>query len=219
VTKEIVPALKRHHDYLEVNHMHVISIASAKRDTVDPKDVPWKDAASDSFLFLVVQDAGPENPLGHIKLMCPNEYDVYLHDTPQRSRFGVATRDYSHGCVRVEEAVELADSLLSWVNGDSMRIDTMLTASLDLKRVRLKQGVPVHFMYWTAYVDSLGRVAFRDDLYGLDQRMDTALRTHRWADFELNPGVSLSPFWVEDQKKKQARAAKLAALRAAAQKR
>jgi L,D-transpeptidase YcbB len=220
VVKEIVPTLKKQPDYLEKNHMFVISIASSARDTVNPNDVPWKDANSDSlFQYLVIQSAGPDNPLGRIKLMCPNEYDVYLHDTPMREKFGVATRDYSHGCVRVEEAVELADSLLSWVNGDSMRIDTMLTTSLDLKRVRLKQGVPVHFMYWTAYVDSLGRVAFRDDLYGLDQRMDTALRTHRWADFELNPGVSLSPFWVEDQKKKQARAAKIAALRAAAQKR
>ena len=122
-----MPALKRHHDYLQVNHMHVISIASALRDTVDPAKVPWKDAASDSFLYLVVQDAGPENPLGHIKLMCPNEYDVYLHDTPQHSRFSVAVRNYSHGCVRVEHAVELADSLVAWTSGDTSRVDSLVT--------------------------------------------------------------------------------------------
>jgi murein L,D-transpeptidase YcbB/YkuD len=216
VVKEIVPTLQKDHDYLEKNHMIVIDISSPARDTVPSRDVPWKDAKFDSlFHYLVIQQAGPDNPLGRIKLMCPNEYDVYLHDTPMREKFGVATRDYSHGCVRVEEAVELADSLLSWVNGDSTRVDTMLTASLDLKRVRLKKGVPVHFMYWTTYVDSLGRVAYRDDLYGLDQRMDAALRAHSWSDFELNPGVELSPFWIEDQKKKQARASRLSALKAA----
>jgi murein L,D-transpeptidase YcbB/YkuD len=104
VGKELVPAMKKKHDYLATNRMFVVSINSAKRDTVDPKSVPWEMAGSDSFMYLVIQSAGNDNPLGRVKLMCPNEYDVYLHDTPQRSRFGVATRDYSHGCVRVEES-------------------------------------------------------------------------------------------------------------------
>jgi murein L,D-transpeptidase YcbB/YkuD len=200
VTKEIVPALKHHHDYLEKNHMHVISIASASRDTVDPAQVPWKDAASDSFLYLVVQDAGPENPLGHIKLMCPNEYDVYLHDTPQRSRFSVAVRDYSHGCVRVEHAVELADSLVAWTSGDSSRVDS-LVAKGNWMRVRLKRSIPVHFLYWTAWVDPSGKMCFREDVYGLDQRMDDALRRNEVASFALNPGVSVSAFWLAAQAK------------------
>ena len=218
VTKEIVPALKRHHDYLQVNHMHVISIASALRDTVDPAKVPWKDAASDSFLYLVVQDAGPENPLGHIKLMCPNEYDVYLHDTPQRSRFSVAVRNYSHGCVRVEHAVELADSLVAWTSGDTSRVDSLVTQGAWM-RVRLKRAIPVHFLYWTAWVDPSGKMYFRDDVYGLDQRMDDTLRRGDASSFALNPGVSLSPFWMAAQAKLHAAATGVPAASAAAHRR
>src|SRR5262245_36403778 len=145
VVKEIVPALNRNHDYLAANHMLVVSIADAKRDTVDPHDVPWKDAAADTFHYLVVQQAGPDNPLGRIKLMCPNEYDVYLHDTPQRSRFSVAVRDYSHGCVRVEEALELADSLVAGMAGDTAWIDTLATSG-EWKRLRFTAPLSVHFL-------------------------------------------------------------------------
>src|SRR5262249_41125890 len=133
------------------------------------------------------------NPLGHIKLMCPNEYDVYLHDTPQREKFADAARAYSHGCVRVLGAVELADSLLGLAPADTTRLDTLIAGG-QWRRLRMPHTVPVHFMYWTAWADS-GGINFRPDLYGLDARLDRALRD-RSAPFELNPGVSLSPFWI-----------------------
>ena len=211
VQKEIVPELKRNPDYLFANRMHVVSIADARRDTVDPAVVPWKDAGSDSFLFLVIQDAGPDNPLGRVKLMCPNEYDVYLHDSPARSRFSVAVRDYSHGCVRVEEAVELADSLVADALGDTIGVDS-LAARGTWRRVRLTEPLPVHFLYWTAWVDEGGRLNFRDDIYGLDARLAEALRTHTTAHLEINPGVALSPFWMAAE----ARAREVAARAAAA---
>ena len=207
VVKEIVPALKRNKHYLEENHMHVISIADAKRDTVEPRKVKWKEAASDSFLYLVVQEAGPDNPLGQIKLMCPNEYDVYLHDSPSRSRFAVAVRDYSHGCVRVEHATELADSLLGLTAADTVRTDSLVALGA-WKRVRLRESVPVHFLYWTAWVDDTGHMCFRDDLYGLDERLDAALRSRRTAGFVLNPGVEVSPFWAAEARALDAAAAR-----------
>jgi murein L,D-transpeptidase YcbB/YkuD len=205
VQKEIAPALKRQHDFLEVNHMRVISIANAKPDTVDPRHVPWKDVASDSFPYLVVQDAGPDNPLGRIKLMCPNEYDVYLHDSPLRSRFSVAVRDYSHGCVRLEHAIELADSLIGVAPGDSVGLDS-LVAKGTWRRLRLREPIPVHFLYWTAWADSAGLLHFRDDIYGLDQRLDDALRARATSGLALNPGVELSPFWMAAQAKLEAAA-------------
>ena len=206
VEKEIVQALKRDRDYLGKNHMRVVSIADAKRDTVDPGKVPWKLAASDSFPYLVIQEAGPANPLGSIKLMCPNEYDVYLHDTPVRSRFSVAVRDYSHGCVRIEHAIELADSLMRRQPEDTLQLDS-LAALGSWKRIRLPEPVPVHFLYWTAWVDSAGRLNYRDDLYGLDQRLDEALRNRRARDLVVNPGVEISPFWAASEARMQRAAA------------
>lgn len=195
VQKELPRELRRNPDYLAANRMFVVSLADAKRDTVDPDSVDWKMATSDSFAYLIIQRPGPDNPLGRVKIMCPNEYDVYLHDSPQRSRFAVAQRDYSHGCVRVEEALALADSLLRPVLGDSVNVDS-LAARGNWRRVRLPQQVPVHFLYWTAWADSVGRVSFRDDIYGLDARLDQALRTRTPAQLALNPGVEISPYWL-----------------------
>ncbi|TMQ70065.1 MAG: hypothetical protein E6K81_13465 [Candidatus Eisenbacteria bacterium] len=199
VQKEIVPALRKKRNYLSANRMFVVSIARATRDTVDSREVPWKEAASDSFPYLVIQSAGRDNPLGQVKLMCPNEYDVYLHDSPQRSRFGVASRDYSHGCVRLEEAVTLADSLLAPVLGDSVTVDSLIARGT-WRRVRLAQPMPVHFL--------------RDDLYGLDARLDRALRTHTPARFVLNPDVEVSPPWLAAQAQARELAGRAAAARA-----
>ena len=203
VQKELPYELKRNPDYLAANGMYVVSIADAKRDTVNPDSVDWRKATSDSFPYLIIQSAGPDNPLGRVKMMCPNEYDVYLHDSPQRSRFGVAVRDYSHGCVRVEEAIALADSLLRPVLGDSTSVDS-LAARGTWRRVRLQQQVPVHFLYWTAWADSAGRMCFRDDIYGLDARLDQALRTRTTARLTLNPGVAISPYWLAAESRARA---------------
>ena len=73
--------------------------------------------------------------------MCPNEYDVYLHDTPARAKFSDAVRDYSHGCVRLENAIELADSLLGAMPSDTMRIDSLVGSGL-WRRVRLPERSP-----------------------------------------------------------------------------
>ena len=186
--------------------MIVVPITSGgRRDTLDPAQIQWKKLTPDSIPYLVIQGAGPTNPLGHIKLMCPNEYDVYLHDTPQREKFSDAVRDYSHGCVRVMGATELADSLLGIAVVDTSRMDSLLTSG-QWRRLRLPEPIPVHFLYWTAYADSGAPVGFRPDLYGIDARLDSTLKD-RSIPFELNRGVSMSPFWVAARAKVAAAAA------------
>ena len=203
---EIVPALRRNPEYLNKNRMKVIPMSRARRDSsVDALTVPWHQVTSDSFPYLVVQGAGPDNPLGRLKLMCPNEYDVYLHDTPQRDRFGVAQRDFSHGCVRVLHVEELADSLIAWPPYDTSHVRGLL-ADTTWRRIRLTNPMPVHFLYWTAWVDEDGQVEFRDDVYGLDRRLDEALRGGATAAFQINPAVSVSPFWLRAQAEAEARA-------------
>lgn len=202
VFKEIIPAMHgKPAPYLARNHMFVTRLA--RGDTLDPALVEWKQVRVDSFPYLVVQRAGPDNPLGQIKLMCPNEYDVYLHDTPRRDRFVDAVRDYSHGCVRLSGAVELADSLLELAPADSARL-TALIATGRWGRIHLPHAVPVHFLYWTAWADSGGAVHWRDDLYGVDDRLAHALRDHGGPPFALNPNVGISQFWMADQQRRAA---------------
>mgnify|MGYP001140079514 CR=1 FL=1 len=113
-------------------------------------------------------------------------------------------RAYSHGCVRVQEARPLAEWLLArdtlvaeranlWRGQPRPRdlrdsLDAVID-SLATRWVALRERVPVHFLYRTAWVDSAGSVQFRDDLYGLDRRLGEALRRGRTADFVLNPPV------------------------------
>ena len=115
----------------------------------------------------LVQKAGPKSALGQVKFEFDNAYGVYLHDTPSRSAFGHDQRDVSHGCVRLERAVDLAKTLLSGVPGWSPdQIDQLITTD-DTQRVGLPQPLPVMILYWTAYVQD-GQVAFGRDPYGWD---------------------------------------------------
>jgi L,D-transpeptidase YcbB len=119
---------------------------------------------------------GPDNPLGQIKFMFPNEYDVYLHDTPADHLFSRAERDFSHGCIRLERPVQLAEYLLkddpSW-RGARLR---EAIVSGEQKSVKLPEPIPVHILYFTAWVEDDGTLHFRKDVYGHDARLAAALQ-------------------------------------------
>ncbi len=188
LVEEIAPALKRDRAYLAKNHMRVFFVHAPAPVEVPPETVDWSTAETDTFPYLVVQDGGPGNPLGLIKFMCPNEYDVYLHDTSQRSHFAAAARALSHGCVRVEQPHALAERLLAprWAEATADSVDSLEAAGIE-RNVGLPRPMPVHFLYWTAWADSAGAVHYRDDLYGIDRRLDEALKLRRGARFVLNP--------------------------------
>jgi murein L,D-transpeptidase YcbB/YkuD len=187
VVGEIVPALGRDPHYLDRSHMRVLRVAGRDTFEADALDVPWQDAADARFAYRVRQDPGPDNPLGRIKFVCPNEYDVYLHDTPARSLFAAVGRDRSHGCIRLERAAEFGDRLLQLARSDSTQTFEEMLAQGGIPRVRFRKPVPVHVLYWTAWVDEAGDFQFRPDIYGLDARLDAALRDRRTARFVLNP--------------------------------
>jgi len=112
---------------------------------------------------------GEQNPLGKVKFMFPNKYDIYLHDTPARALFDEADRNGSHGCIRVERPFDLADYLMrddpQWSGGQ-------LRAAIDSgeqRDVKLTQPVPVYLLYFTAMPGPDGNVAFFEDIYDIDQ--------------------------------------------------
>jgi murein L,D-transpeptidase YcbB/YkuD len=187
VSEELLPAWRRDTTYLTQNRMQVLYVRAPRPPRVEPAAVDWSALERDTFGYMVVQDGGEGNPLGRIKFMCPNEYDVYLHDTPSRSHFVHAERARSHGCIRVERPFDLAARLLAGqmvAARDS--VDSLVARGLE-REVGLKRRIPVHVAYWTAWVDSAGATQFRDDLYGIDRRLDEALRGRTTAAFVLNP--------------------------------
>ncbi|KYP16548.1 L,D-transpeptidase family protein [Flavihumibacter sp. CACIAM 22H1] len=119
----------------------------------------------------VRQKPGPKNSLGLVKFLFPNNYNIYLHDTPSKSLFNEDKRAFSHGCIRVAEPEWLADWLLrADSNWNKESISKAMNAGKE-RFVTLKKEVPVFIGYFTAWVDREGRLNFRDDIYGHDEKM------------------------------------------------
>lgn len=165
---ETLPALMNDPTFLARNNMEVVD---ASGNVVDPATIDLNDPAAYRFR----QKPGTSNSLGLVKFMFPNQFNVYLHDTPAESLFARATRSFSHGCVRVEDPVALAQYLLrdqpEWT---AEHIREAMHAGEE-RTVKLKTPVPVYLGYWTARVRPDNTVQFRPDVYGIDRRLSARL--------------------------------------------
>jgi murein L,D-transpeptidase YcbB/YkuD len=120
----------------------------------------------------ISQKPGPNNALGEMKLDMPNPFTVYIHDTPSKELFARDVRAFSHGCIRVGNALEFAAALL-----DGIRSRTELDAIVATRRtttIELPGRLPVYITYFTAGTDDAGRLAFYSDVYGRDSRIGDA---------------------------------------------
>lgn len=146
-------------------------------EAVPPEDVDWEATPAElSRRYRLRQEPGPRNALGRVKFMFPNAHDVYLHDTPGRTLFSRTVRSFSHGCIRVERPLDLAAALLAdraeWT---AERIAELSSRDRETTVV-LATPVPVHILYWTAWVDAeTGLIHYRRDLYRRDVRVSAAL--------------------------------------------
>jgi murein L,D-transpeptidase YcbB/YkuD len=165
---ETLPNVMRDPSFLEKTNMEVLDKSG---HVVDPSAVDLSNPGEYRFR----QRPGGSNSLGSVKFMFPNQFNVYLHDTPADSLFARATRSFSHGCVRVEEPEALAEYVLrdqpQWTRE---RIESAMHANEETT-VKLKASIPVYLGYWTARVTPDGVVQFRPDIYGIDEQQTTLL--------------------------------------------
>lgn len=122
----------------------------------------------------VIQRAGPTAALGYVKFELRDSYAIFLHDTPSKAAFNLAMRQRSHGCVRVQNAVEFARLLLS-PDPEKLGEFDAAQASRQTERIQTGREITVRLLYWTAFVDGQGRVAFREDVYERDAKLAQAL--------------------------------------------
>jgi len=143
---EVLPGIKKDPNYLARHNME------------------WNGGA-------VRQRPGPQNSLGLVKFLFPNNYNIYLHDTPSKSLFGESSRAFSHGCIRLAEPAKLARFLLrndpAW---DSVKIVKAMHAGKE-RFVTLKEDIPVFIAYFTSWVDREDKLHFRKDIYKHDKKM------------------------------------------------
>lgn len=163
VKNETIPQALRDPASLQRMNMEVLDKGG---NVVDPSSIDVTNAAEYRFR----QRPGSSNALGFVKFMFPNQFNVYLHDTPADSLFARAARSFSHGCVRLEQPEQLAQYVLAdqpeWT---PERIREAMHSGQE-KTVKLTGPLPVYLGYWTARVSADGILQFRDDLYGVDAR-------------------------------------------------
>lgn len=158
VKNEILPAMERNPGYLDGQNMEI--------------------TGDDGGLPSIRQRPGPGNSLGKVKFLFPNSFNIYFHDTPSKSLFEREQRAFSHGCIRLSDPFGMAKYLLQ---DQSEWTDEKIRAAMDAgteKYVKLDKPVPVLITYYTAWVDEYGKLNFRDDIYGHDEKLAKKMFTN-----------------------------------------
>lgn len=165
---DIIPAVAKNRGYLADKR---ITVYNNNGKVVAAED--WDIKKANSYRY--VQSSGSSNALGLVKIMFPNRFLVYLHDTNSRSFFERETRSLSSGCVRVQNPFELSEYILEDNTNWNLEKINELVQKGNTKDVPVKKDIYVHFLYWTAWSDK-GALQFRDDLYNLDASLYASLR-------------------------------------------
>jgi L,D-transpeptidase YcbB len=172
LAEDYLPFLKRDPGYVQRKGLKVIDRTGRG---VDPGQVDWSRYSATYSPYLLRQDPGPRNALGRVKFIFPNDHAIFLHDTPNQKLFDRTARAFSSGCIRVENALELARLLL---NDDTkwnrQAIERVIGAGKP-RTIFLQDPVPVLLLYWTAWVGPDGQVNFGHDLYDRDKLVQKGL--------------------------------------------
>jgi murein L,D-transpeptidase YcbB/YkuD len=173
--KEILKTVKKDLHYLAEQKFKVLTGWGPREEEIDPETIDWSKVTADTLIYRFRQEPGPLNPLGRLKFMFPNTFNVYLHDTPAKRLFSENVRTFSHGCTRIEKPIELGEYVLRddprWTRG---RLLAAIEEGAE-QTVRIPHPINVHFLYLTAWVDEGGMLQFRNDIYKRDKRLDEAL--------------------------------------------
>lgn len=162
-TKELLPAIKRNIGYLDAGNYQVIN-RSGK--VMNPYSIDWQSLSRSYFPYIIRQSTGCDNSLGLIKLNFYNPFGVYLHDTPAKKLFAYNKRYFSHGCMRVQKAMDLAHIVLK---NNSIALDTLEDKGCIRNKVPVvvpaDEQIPVFVIYSTAWIDANARISFNEDVY------------------------------------------------------
>jgi murein L,D-transpeptidase YcbB/YkuD len=172
---ETIPAIERDGDYLRKNGMEIVRGQGDDADPVELSGGTLEKLARGELR--IRQRPGPQNALGPVKFVFPNNQNIYLHGTPAEQLFDRSRRDFSHGCVRVEDPTSLAEWVLSG-NPEWTRdriVEAMNDRSRTSQRVNLPRPLTVVLYYTTASVEADGTVRFARDIYKHDPELDRAL--------------------------------------------
>jgi murein L,D-transpeptidase YcbB/YkuD len=166
IANEYLPKLRNDPGYLDRLGFKVVT---QQGKVVPSSSVSWWEYGS-KVPYGIQQPPGEKNALGELKFLFPNSHDIYMHDTPSRELFEKDMRAFSHGCVRVQDPRKFASVVL----GITPEEVAAKVESRDSTTVRLKEKLPVHITYFTAWPDAAGNMVYFNDIYGRDRTLEIA---------------------------------------------
>ncbi|WPZ33542.1 L,D-transpeptidase family protein [Thalassobaculum sp. OXR-137] len=172
--EDLLPKIKKDPSYLTSGGYELYAGYQNDAPRIDPATVNWSSIPKGRFPYRLRQAPGEKNALGQVKFMFPNQFDVYLHDTPARDLFAKSVRNFSSGCIRLQKPITLSEVMLAADGQDPAQVRKILD-SKKTTRVNLKTPVAVHLTYLTAWIGEGGTAEFRDDIYGRDPLLAKAL--------------------------------------------
>lgn len=164
IIKEILPEIKKNKNFLHQNNMEV---TTHQGEIIPSTRINWS-IYTKNFPYAIRQRPGKKNALGKVKFLFPNPYSIYIHDTPEKKLFSKDIRTYSHGCIRIEYPLKFATYLLRKDKHYTPKKINQIINSGKQTYIKLKNKVPIYITYYTAWVDSSGKLNFRDDIYDRD---------------------------------------------------
>jgi murein L,D-transpeptidase YcbB/YkuD len=177
--EEYLPLLRRDPNALAAGGFRIFSSWSDNDSEIDPSSVDWSSINPKAFPYRVRQEPGPSNALGYIFFGFPNKYGIYMHDTANRWLFTEGSRNFSHGCIRLQNPLDFADKVFNGRPGfDKARVRQVI-ASGQQAHYAFPEPVTLHVTYRTVGVASDGTAVFRDDVYGRDRRVVAAMAKPR----------------------------------------
>jgi L,D-transpeptidase YcbB len=189
---EMLADLKKNPHYLSTNHIRLFSDRTSEAKEINPLSINWSQISPNKMSqFVLRQDPGKWNALGSIKFIFPNNFNVYMHDTPSQNYFKHSSRAFSHGCIRLGSPIKLADFLLNGAdkNWPSERLNELIKTG---KRtiIQLPTPLPVYITYQTVTSDQNGTVTFYTDIYNRDQQLEELLFKEEQKDIQTNKKYS-----------------------------
>ena len=170
INNEILPSVKKNRSYLRRNNMEVLS----GNTVVNSNSINWNKYEK-NVPYTIRQKPGLSNSLGKMKFLFPNSFSIYLHDTPSKGLFDRNQRNFSHGCIRVENPKKLLYYILrNYKTWTEARANKILETNKEYG-IPIKPTVPVYIAYFTAWVDANGKLNFRNDIYDLDKKLENEI--------------------------------------------
>lgn len=163
VEDDLLPKVRRNGDFFASGNFSVFNYSN-KRVTKNSEE--WQELAKGKFPYRIEQSAGVHNALGRYKLYFPNDHSVYLHDTSNKKLFDRDERALSSGCIRIDKVDDLTNWIADNLLGNKKKWNKVKMTRTKTKWFRLVVNLPVHLVYWTAWVDETGSSQFRHDIYG-----------------------------------------------------